>query len=261
MKTRSMTRQRAKKLGRTAQLGVAAGAVMLVGASALPVTGWFGPGDGDGGMPVLPPGWEDAAKPDGESEPLDVEMLGGIMMSLGGWVEPVVAVDPPPEVVVAAEPEDEPGTEVPAVGTKVLRYVGSIIGPAGRFALMNIDGRHEYIAEGAERDGVLVREVHGDHVMLDDGGGARRVDKAPSAVSAMMAAPGLARRSGKGPAGPGAVDGAEEIRGSAMDRARQAELEQIRAAAEQRARERAAGNAGKTKGTPPAEKSGIEGNR
>lgn len=89
-------------------------------------------------------------------------------------------VAPAPEVPPEPMPNEPMTTQAPAapVATGEWAYVGSIITPQSRHALVRIDGQQRIFAVGAkERDTTLV-VIEKDHIEIDLGGKTQRIDLA-----------------------------------------------------------------------------------
>lgn len=99
------------------------------------------------------------------------------------------AVESPPENVEAPTPV----VVEPDRSTPVLRaswtFLGSAVTPRARRALVRIDQEQKFVREGAEIGGVRLVEVHDDHIMIDEQGVRRKVDKAPMTADAALSAP------------------------------------------------------------------------
>ncbi|MEO0716796.1 MAG: hypothetical protein AAFY58_07385 [Planctomycetota bacterium] len=115
-----------------------------------------------------------------------------------------IEVDEP----VVVDTGDEPTAATP-VTKREIRYLGSMIGSSRRVAVMSIDGEQRLVAEGTERDGVVVNEVTPGLLKLEVDGAAMELELAPKTGSRIT-------RVGDAPGG--------SRTGSALDREAQAEL-------------------------------------
>lgn len=181
---RAQTRRRTRLWqAATVLLAVAAGGVLLLpipdatGSGAVVAVNDTGPAT----RPIVP-----------EPYQLDnTDRLGALMVKVNPRVEgaPPAATETPTEPI-------EPATPVvvePDRSTPVLRsnwtFLGAAVTPRARRALVRIDQEQKFVREGAEIGGVRLVEVHDDHIMIEDQGVRRKVDKAPMTAEAGLSAP------------------------------------------------------------------------
>lgn len=146
----------------------------------------------------------------------------------------------------AANPTDTPGT-APAEGASSQggwRYLGSVIEPNRRIALVSIDGRQRMLAEGREVDGVRLVQVTDDRIVIEDAGvrrGIRREQRhgSPVAWVNMPEAPAGGRYD---PAGmdPAAAEDMAARQAEVINRSGMSREERLKRAEEFRARAREA---------------------
>lgn len=91
-----------------------------------------------------------------------------------------------PEEQVLPQPVDP---VPPVAGRTDWVFLGSAVTPRARRALVKIDHEQKFVREGAEISGVQLVEVHDDHILIDQQGVRRRVDKAPMIAEASLSAP------------------------------------------------------------------------
>lgn len=84
----------------------------------------------------------------------------------------------PEQTETPARTEGTPPEDAVASAGQV-RYLGSIIGPDRRLAIISIDGKQRIIAEGGQGEGVSLVRVQEDEITISDRDGTRRVSKAP----------------------------------------------------------------------------------
>lgn len=169
--TAHVSRQAASKLTITA-LVVALGGVMGVGALAI---------GGEGSLPTPPtqPQSTDVEQPQviNAKPKRDIAMwredVEWNLEDYYNWGED--------EQIVEAPNNDGPGQTPNQGPASPIRYLGSIIGPERRLAIVSIDGKQRILAENAEVNGYRLLRVNDDHIVVRRGGGApTQVVKAPS---------------------------------------------------------------------------------
>jgi len=158
-------------------LGQAAAVVFVAGATFVALRGLPGGAlDPINTTPRAAPEPPPREAPAEAAEPVRYEWLAGTLNDLGG-VEPIEV-----EVAQVDEPEtpDEPIDETPPTPAekREIRYLGSIVEPGRRVALLNINGRQRFMREGHTTDDIELVEVGADFALLNIGGVERRLDRA-----------------------------------------------------------------------------------
>ncbi|MBX3403974.1 MAG: hypothetical protein KF699_11245 [Phycisphaeraceae bacterium] len=185
-----MSAHRARTRRRTLLWQAATAVLIAAGAGVLfaPIPNASGSGgaatDGRGGGPVVTPVVAQPYQLD------DTDRLSALLAAVNPRVEGAqAAADTPTEFV---EPQI-PLVVEPDRSTPVLRaswtFLGSAVTPRARRALVRIDQEQKFVREGAEIAGVRLVEVHDDHIMIDEQGVRRKVDKAPMTADAGLSAP------------------------------------------------------------------------
>lgn len=147
-------------------LAQAAGLVLLAAGAAVWAVGLPGVEGASSELPELepvvlqaPPSAEGGALPESIFEDIAIGME---------------TIANAPRVVVAAPPVDSGGegetpVETPQT-TEEVAFVGSVISPNRRIAVLRIGNDQVWIPEGEERRGIAVHEVERDHVRLERDG-------------------------------------------------------------------------------------------
>lgn len=186
---RSRTRRRTR-LWQAASLvlAVAAGAVLVlplpdaVGSASNEPTP-----EGGGARPAFP------APEDTKFVIDDTTRLAGAFSKTNPPAEQTGGDEPEPpkpsenEVIVVNPIPVDPSP--PVAGRTDWVFLGSAVTPRARRALVRIDQEQKFVREGAQVSGVQLVEVHDDHILIDQQGVRRRVDKAPMVAEASLAAP------------------------------------------------------------------------
>ena len=204
MFTTSLDRSAAGRL--TLVVGAAAGiGVVAVGALAV---------GGQGRLPEPPEqiaGQPQPVAPETE-EPEDLgvspdvyaEQVGLALSSAYEWEEPA------PEEDLGSGTPGEPIVE--RTGDQPVRYLGSIIGPDRRLAILSIDGHQRILAQGAGADGVQLVRVEDDRVIVRRAGGVETISKAE------QVGPTYTILAGAGDGDAGGAGGGSERDGDGPDR-------------------------------------------
>lgn len=101
----------------------------------------------------------------------DMSSLAG---SLGSVVMPMPLEKPPtPPAPVTPAPPETP--EEPKV--TLWEYIGGIIGPSLRKAIVTVEGEQKMVAEGQEIGAVTVHAITADFIMIEEKGEERRIDR------------------------------------------------------------------------------------
>jgi len=108
------------------------------------------------------------------------------------------------------------------------KYVGSMIGPARRLAVVSVGGRERPVAMGRELDGVRLVTVEPEYIEIDDGSGVQRISRAPRSGSVVTSLSGRAPMEQARADGRGAEEADEEE--SPAERYRRLREERLRAA-------------------------------
>lgn len=146
-------------------LVVALGGFVGVGALAI---------GGEGALPAPPPLPEPVQPAQTQSEQaettpqLDIEELKWVISDYYNFEED--------EAGVVEAPTEGTG-QVVSGGPTPIRYLGSIIGPERRLAIVSIDGRQRILAESAEAGGYTLNRVEEDHIVVS------RAREAPMEIS------------------------------------------------------------------------------
>jgi hypothetical protein len=169
MFTTAMDRSSAQRL--TLAVGALAG-VGVVGVGALAV-------GGEGRLPQPPAQIAGVPQqtqegPESPSEPV---------FDPGGYAGEVGPALSAPFAWAEVEDDNEGGSDgeepiAEQTGDQPLRYLGSIIGPDRRLAILSIDGRQRILAQGAGAEGVQLVRVEDDRVIVRRNGGIESVGKA-----------------------------------------------------------------------------------
>jgi hypothetical protein len=147
--------------------------------------GGFGVGalafGGERGLPTPPKPSGDASEPDSQEPETTVALpkidarafAANVAENLGSmydWAQ-LAPEDTPP---IDAEVENA----VP--GAEQVRYLGSIIGPERRLAIMSINGRQRIVAEGSMVEGIRLLRVTEDEIDIQRANRPQKLQKAPS---------------------------------------------------------------------------------
>lgn len=127
---------------------------------------------------------------------------------------------PPPD-----KPKDEPPPEPPAIAKIVWEYIGGIIAPSARRAIVSIDGEQKMLSEGQTEGDTRLQAVTSDFIIISKNGEETRIDRkalkerfgvasGPSVTisPSALAAARLAAANGQGMA-PGSMLGAGGAQG------------------------------------------------
>lgn len=237
-------RDKALKLARVAQAGCA---VLLLAAIAIAGMGLPGMGEPEPRAAELPLSQAEDAQPITITPPVSE----GVDFS--GIAQRLASIDNAPKAAVEAPPTEEPTGEQPvAAADSPIKFLGAIIEPTRRVALLTINGRQRAIVAGQkvrlgtdESAGEMLLVAVEDHsVTIEDKGGRRTIQKTARSGSAITTVAEAAppTPTADAPSQP-AVDPAvralrDAVRGMDPERRRQALQEFQRA----RARERNQGN-------------------
>lgn len=157
-----------------------------IGAGFLPIGSLLGPGRAPGPRePDGPPG-----------QPRQTSLGGGAVLNLAANLKrlagereiPPPQPPPPPETSGPTEPQ--PAPPPPAVGQSDWTYIGHMIGPSFKRAIVQIGvpggGTPQMaLGEGDVREGTTLVKIAPDHIMVDPGdGNQRRIDLASRTASA-----------------------------------------------------------------------------
>ena len=147
-------------------------------------SGSGGATDGRGGGPVVTPVVAQPYQLD------DTDRLGMLLLAVNPRVE---GAQPPeqtrPEDIEPPKPIEFESDRPPPVLRASWTFLGSAVTPRARRALVRIDQEQKFVREGAEIAGVRLVEVHDDHIMIDEQGVRRKVDKAPMTADTGLSAP------------------------------------------------------------------------
>lgn len=183
---RSRTRRRTR-LWQAASLvlAVAAGAVLVLPLPDAAGSAANEPGPSGG---IRPPG------PSLEADKFvfdDTTRLAGAF-SKTNPAEQITPPQPPGPDEIVQEPEKPihiVDPTPPVAGRTDWVFLGSAVTPRARRALVRIDQEQKFVREGAQVGSVQLVEVHDDHILIDQQGVRRRVDKAPMVAEASLSAP------------------------------------------------------------------------
>ncbi|HYE03472.1 MAG TPA: hypothetical protein VD963_09590 [Phycisphaerales bacterium] len=203
-------------------LVLAAGALLVV---PLPLSAETVPGTTAG----TPPPMADPPAPPPDRSELDVPLLGSALEGMGHPPEAA----PEPEQPVTAQPAS-PMPEPASIPAAPVRFIGSIIGPRARHALISRGGVQQLVSIGDEIDGMKVVAIERSHITLEQFGIANRLDLAPKIVDWAIEPPAArppgvpTRPSGMANPNPAAAAAEQERLKSEAERA--ARLRQMRGA-------------------------------
>lgn len=178
-----MNKSRTKAWTRRAQI---TGGVLLLAAGGLAIANIPGLG-GSGEMPsakavAVPKLSVGVAVAHVDPEGL-ASRLNGLSMPMGQEKPPA---PPPPVEETTAEP-----TKEPVKAEVVWEYIGGIIGPAARRAIVTIEGVQKMMAEGQDEGGTTLQAVTADYIVVAKGGEEKRINrKALKERFATAASPG-----------------------------------------------------------------------
>ncbi|MBL8757888.1 MAG: hypothetical protein JNK35_05605 [Phycisphaerae bacterium] len=79
---------------------------------------------------------------------------------------------PPPD-----KPKDEPPPEPPAIAKIVWEYIGGIIAPSARRAIVSIDGEQKMLREGETEGDTRLQAVTSDYIIISKDGEESRIDR------------------------------------------------------------------------------------
>lgn len=165
-------RRRVGQIAAVVFLGAATGVIVfgLPGTEVRPISTNPRPD-----RPAPAPG--DATADTAQAPPVDYAWLADRLSSVGGVV-------PPPEPETPIDPveraETDPQRPVTTPSTIEVRYLGSIVEPRRRLALLTIDGVQRLLSEGEQAEGVELVEVGPDYatVLVENEDAERTIDRA-----------------------------------------------------------------------------------
>lgn len=158
----------ARRMSRAAQLGAGVVVTLAAGLWAFQIPG----------MQVAPPEPEPVKPAPGGESTSSGGSSGSDAVTDGELKELAIRLDsarkkaPPPE----EKPKADESEDV-KVDTGGWKYLGSIIEPDRRLALVSIAGKQRLLSPGSEVDGVLVVDVADDDVLVSDDSGERLIPK------------------------------------------------------------------------------------
>lgn len=170
----STYKDRVRKRARIAQMA-AAGALATGAAAALVPLPKPGEG-GDGGLKIAPPTMADT----GAKADINVSefQLASRVMSTSVELRKKHRPEEP-KVEVAVNPEPDKPIEEPKQTSGPWQYVGTIISPKSKVAVVNVEGgKQRFFYEGDKHEATTVVAIEPDHIMIRDGNDApaRRLD-------------------------------------------------------------------------------------
>ncbi len=140
-----------------------------------------------------PAGAGDAAGSSAMLSYAEAGSIGDILLSLQppkGETAPPEIIEPTDDAIAGfenAEPVEPITPPAPAAAARAnWVYLGSAITPRASRALVRIDQSQKFIRQGTELDGVKLVEVHDDHILIEESGQQRRVERAPLIATAML---------------------------------------------------------------------------
>ncbi len=182
------------QIAAVAILGAAGAAVALPGVSE-----FFAPPADKGIKPPPPPAV--ASRPS-----YDWISMAKVQNGLNSVGNPV-APPPPPQQIVDKPADDHTTTEVLVASTD-WAYIGSIITPRNRHALVKVDGQQQIYSVGAKNNDTTLVAIEPDHIDVDIGGVRKTIElaqrqfltpnEAPKHPVAFRTPPNMAQ-----PGGPG----------------------------------------------------------
>ena len=172
--TAHVSRQAASKLT-IVGLVVAAGGVMGVAALAI---------GGEGALPAPPAPPQEPSESEGQPQEVDqtpkrdpLIYRDEVEWTLNDYYQFGEQED---EIVQTPGEGETPG-QTPSQGPAPIRYLGSIIGPQRKLAIVSIDGQQRILAENAEVNGYRLLRVDEDRIVVRRGNATpSEISKAPS---------------------------------------------------------------------------------
>jgi hypothetical protein len=118
-----------------------------------------------------------------------------------------IAVPMPSEAAPVARPSQEAPAAEPAPAATVWEYIGGLIGPGARRAIVTLSGSQRMVSEGDVVEGSQVNAITADFIVLEEKGVEKRLDRKNHKERKSIASLG-----GKAGAGKGGMDAAAAIR-------------------------------------------------
>lgn len=172
----------AKRWVRTAQVAMLVGAVGVI-----PVLLFGMPDSAPRSVPDLKPVEPAPAPADKTPRTVGVDSAG-----VGARFE-LVSNTPKPKPVVDEAPDQ---AAAPTAAPPAIKYLGAIIEPAARAALLVIDGKQRMLWVGDKSGAIELVAVEREHVSIKEHGVERRVDLAPRTGPIVSMASGAPMNSG-----------------------------------------------------------------
>lgn len=181
-----INREKAVKYARAAQAGCVVLLVSAVAIAGLGLPGVAGPGPG---AAELPPSQAENAKLVAIAPPVSEGVdFKGISERLGLIDNAPKPVAPPPTETAEVDPALAPTTT-----DQPVRFLGAIVEPTRRIALLSVGGRQRAVAPGQmihlgihpDAESLKVVSVDDNSVVIEDRQGRRTIDKAPKSGGAV----------------------------------------------------------------------------
>ncbi len=138
----------------------------------------------------------------------DAQGIGDILLALNPSKAPGETAEPTPPTEEVVEPGEAvavitpPHPATPASKANWV-YLGSAVTPRASRALVRIDQAQRFVRQGSDVDGVKLLEVHDDHIMVEEAGLQKRIERVAMPAGAMLPTRGPAT-AGAAKAGAGA---------------------------------------------------------
>lgn len=221
MSGRSLTQKEASKAKRVAQIAAIGGGVLALAALFLRL-----PGTGDKPASPGPINWPDIKPPADpqagkQHESHDLNAAATRLSLISNRPKPVAPANP--EAVETSNPDQTGSVEV--------RYLGAVLEPTRKIALLRVGEKQRMVAAGktislADGGTLEVLSIDSEGVLVRDGQGERRIEKAARTASVVTTITDGANNAGGVPAVPPPADGeAAGVPGAEDMQRRRAEAE------------------------------------